>query len=504
VDLDLRRYARGARRRARDLLQRPAPEPVPSTTAAVPVDGGDRDGGDGLLACLVRLSSAALTLPPEGTVAERRLALEIRSVVQDLAATLGTEQDGPEASAEASWHRSRPQLPSQLLTVGRRAVDAGMPELAIEIARTVLAVRPRSGAALRLLASAAEAELDDELALSSWSAYLALPKADPLDVPERVARVERRYAARDRLVAEARRLIGPDPLPDVSPVDLWLQGLDREAAGDAQGSQHLFLCLLVVLGERVSSPSAYVQQVEPVVRRLLTQGQPVHDRWTLVDALGDLIHSSRFGLPGAAGAASWPKLLDAANLRAFVRGKSVCLVANSSRVRSSGLGSVIDGYDIVVRFNSYAIDAPNTGARTDIHATIHLHPYNWRERVPIRLVFSGDPVQWQSSVRRNLDPGAQEFVSDRSLRWPIPDPRLVGDETFSAIPTSGFNVMRLLDFLGGITKLDLIGFDFYEGGIFRLDEAMHQPVATAHDYAAERAWVMEQAVSVTDDIIALR
>jgi len=64
--------------------------------------------------------------------------------------------------------------------------------------------------------------------------------------------------------------------------------------------------------------------------------------------------------------------------------------------------------------------------------------------------------------------------------------------------------MRLVDFLDVSTRIDLIGFDFNSSGAYRLDSAMSLPVARAHDYSAERDWVMKNATEVDDLVISLR
>ena len=88
-----------------------------------------------------------------------------------------------------------------------------------------------------------------------------------------------------------------------------------------------------------------------------------------------------------ADAATGLDVIGIGDFRNLVAGQSICLIANSERVATVPLGAEIDEYDLVVRFNSYAIDPPATGRRTDIHATIHLHDFNWDQQVadPARL-----------------------------------------------------------------------------------------------------------------------
>lgn len=65
-------------------------------------------------------------------------------------------------------------------------------------------------------------------------------------------------------------------------------------------------------------------------------------------------------------------------------------------------------------------------------------------------------------------------------------------------------MLWLLDYLDVSSQLDLIGFDFYESGAYRLPAAMKMPITSVHEYTSEKAWVMERAQSVTDMRISLR
>jgi hypothetical protein len=190
--------------------------------------------------------------------------------------------------------------------------------------------------------------------------------------------------------------------------------------------------------------------------------------------------------------------------RNMIAGRSVCLVANSGRVGTGSLGREIDDYDLVVRFNSFRLDPAHTGTRTDIHVSIHKHGFNWEKPVTTRLVFGGLSHEWKYSLRNRLVPGAQQYLGDESLRWPLRNIGKVDSEAWPAIPTSGFNMLWLLDFLDVNPVIDLIGFDFYESGAYRVDAAMKLPITTVHEYTSEKDWVLERARRVTDMRISLR
>jgi hypothetical protein len=139
-----------------------------------------------------------------------------------------------------------------------------------------------------------------------------------------------------------------------------------------------------------------------------------------------------------------------------------------------------------------------------VHAAIHLHNFNWSVPVDVRLIFSGSLPAWRQSINKYVDPEAQTYLGDPTLRWPVRGANLLGETDVVDVPTSGFNLMRLVDFLDVSTKIDLIGFDFNASGAYRLDSAMSLPVARVHDYSAERDWVMKNATEVGDLVISLR
>ncbi|HWJ84714.1 MAG TPA: hypothetical protein VNR62_04750, partial [Cellulomonas sp.] len=252
-----------------------------------------------------------------------------------------------------------------------------------------------------------------------------------------------------------------------------------------------------------ASGSGFGAGYEALLARSVAAGEPLVPLAPLVDAVNGARRVPARGRLTADEAVAL-RTLDLSGLRQYLAGRSVCLVANSARLLEHDAGPLIDSYDVVVRFNSFALDAPHTGTRTDVHATIHLHGFNWSRPVDVRLVFSGKRDLWRSSVLEHVVPGAQEYLGDESLRWPALNLFTPAEREDLKVPTTGFNTLRLIDFLDVSTAIDLVGFDFYDGGAYRVPEAMHLPVAAAHSYENERRWVMDRAVSTTDITISLR
>lgn len=358
--------------------------------------------------------------------------------------------------------------------------------LAIELAGLVVDIRPASRASWRLLATAYHEVGDDARAARA----------------RRRGRIGTEPATHQGAVrAVLDRVREGVTTPAADPAAALAAAVD-EALRERLAVDETFVAAACALQPPTTKRAADAVAAV-VLRSAVTAGGPPAP-W--VDELGHAWAASRGGsdlrlLP--AETALDVRTVDVSGLRRYLDGRSVCLVANSRRVAESGAGDRIDAYDVVVRFNSFAIDAPNTGRRTDVHATIHLHDYNWSVPVDLRIVLGGKPSAWRQSIVKHLVAGAQEYLGDASLRWPVRDPALLADDVVD-LPTSGFNMLRLVDFLDVSPVLDLVGFDFNTTGAYRLPQAMSLPVAAAHDYAAERAWVMARATRADDLVISLR
>ncbi|PAK22463.1 hypothetical protein CJD44_35260, partial [Streptomyces sp. alain-838] len=211
---------------------------------------------------------------------------------------------------------------------------------------------------------------------------------------------------------------------------------------------------------------------DPAVRRLLA----LHgDYRRLVE---------RAGMPDPLLGGTTP--VGVGGLRSLVAGRTVCVVANAGDVAASTLGAEIDAYDLVVRCDAFRVRPEGTGERTGLHAVTLRGdtPWDgpaWTRRAGIRLVFGDPAAAWRRATRQRLVPGAQEHVGDASLRRPLHDPALLGEDAWGTAPTTAFTVLRLLDFLDACPRLDLVGFTL--PGRLRPREA---------------EWVMDRATHVDD------
>ncbi|MFF5495023.1 glycosyltransferase family 29 protein [Streptomyces aquilus] len=399
------------------------------------------------------------------------------------------------------------ELLDALLAVANKALECGYDDelnLALVISDTVLAQRKNSRAGWRLRARLLETLGEEAEAVEAYDKYLALTDDDGFGVRARIAGL--RVAAekeRELLALLRRQCPRAEEFTRRAATDVWAEGLAAQAVGDwTEAEPRLVGALLTLAAEDA-----------PVADRQELLSQYLDLRMTretnlpaLTEALALYAEQRRNRMRGPVadptiGGVQWISL---GEFRNRIAGKSICLIANSGRVGASSMGAEIDAYDIVVRFNSYRIDPKHTGSRTDIHATIHKHGFNWDQRVDTRLVFGGISGDWKYSLRNRLVPGAQTFLGDESLRWPVRNIGKLSADVWSGIPTTGFNMLYLLDFLDVSPTLDLIGFDFYESGAYRVQEAMKLAITSVHEYTSEKAWVMQRAQSVTDLRISLR
>ncbi|GAA5212895.1 tetratricopeptide repeat protein [Streptomyces thinghirensis] len=353
-----------------------------------------------------------------------------------------------------------------LLQVGERALEAGGDSglgLALGVAETSARIRERSKGAWRLRGLALDGLGRGDEALECYERYVTLlPNGEAApEVARRMDTLRRRRACLDAAVAL---------FPEAG-----------SALRDLLGQPHATTAAV--------SPrfAAYVRARvaehglgDPGVRRLLE----------LYGTYRRLVE--RAGMPDPLLGGGTP--IGVGGLRGLVAGRTVCLVANAGDVAGSTLGAEIDRYDLVVRCDAFRVRAEGTGERTDLHA-VSLRgdtPWEgpaWTRPAGVRLVFGDPAAAWRRATRERLVPGAQDHVGDASLRRPLGDPALLGEDGWGTATTTAFTVLRLLDFLDASPRLDLIGFTL--PGRLRPREA---------------EWVMDRATHVDDSKmrIALR
>ena len=393
-------------------------------------------------------------------------------------------------------NRARAMDPA--LDVCRAALAIRQPRLAVNLAEQIVDIRPMSRAGWKVLAAGYQALNRRDKADQAARRHAQLSGIDITEMAESAISFE-------EVIADLEAYGGQAPEESVPTLFTLLQDVQTQGWGESGRAGMPRELVAASLAVQPAESQAVADGVADVVlRSALVYG---HDPKLDVAALARKTVASR---PRAIvprvseETARTLTTIDASGLRHYLDGRSICLIANSQRVGQSGAGALIDGYDIVARFNSFKIDPQHTGSKTSIHAAIHRHNFNWSVPVDVRLIFSGRVDAWRNSINKYIDPEAQTYLGDRTLRWPVRGGDLLGETDLVDVPTSGFNLMRLVDFLDVSTKIDLIGFDFNASGAYRLDSAMSLPVARAHDYLAERDWVMKNATEVGDLVISLR
>ncbi|MFF3834743.1 hypothetical protein ACFYXX_28725 [Streptomyces sp. NPDC002458] len=323
-----------------------------------------------------------------------------------------------------------------LLRTGQRALETGgeaETRLALDLAVEATGLRPRSKGAWRLRGGALDALGRRAEAVQAYEQHLALQQN-----PAAAEEIARRTATLKDLRACLDEAAGLLPGEDGA----RLRALHDAPAGQAR----------TVFAEVVRARSAEAGgTADPAVRRLVT----------LYAAHRRLLDRDRMADPLLGGA----EPVGVTGLRRLVTGRSVCLVAGAARVTDeerdpgSPLGKLIDGYDLVVRCDTLPAGSP----RTDLHAVTLRGdtPWTgpaWHRKTGTRLVF-GDPLpHWRRSLRARLVAGAQEHIGDASLRRPLDDPALLGEDGWGPRTSTAFTLLRLLDFLDAADRLDLIGF----------------------------------------------
>ncbi|MFD9503547.1 hypothetical protein [Streptomyces sp. NPDC060035] len=326
-----------------------------------------------------------------------------------------------------------------LLRTGQHALEAGgdaQARFALGIALEATGMRDRSKGAWRLRGRALDALGRSEEAVQAYERHLTLQQepSSSVDIARRIATLRDLGRCLDVAVGL---------LPDGEDADRLRALRDAPAAEAGAG-----------FADVVRQRTAGRGMADPAVRELAgsyAAYRRLLDRDRMADPLlGD---TEPIGAPA---------------LRRLVEGRSVCVVAGAPRVleeeRTAGspLGKLIDGYDLVVRCDTLPTGGHSAVVRADLHAlTLRGDaPWTgpgWDRPAGTRLVFGDRLADWRRALRARLVPDAQDHIGDASLRRPLGDPALIGEDGRWAGATTAFTVLRLLDFLDA-DRLDLIGF----------------------------------------------
>lgn len=180
------------------------------------------------------------------------------------------------------------------------------------------------------------------------------------------------------------------------------------------------------------------------------------------------------------------KFISIEKLREFIRGKKVICVSNSGSLRNCKKGNYIDSFDIVIRFNSFALNKQNTGKKLSIHAMTHNCDYNLQIPCDIRVVLCGkDFIYWRHFIRNKIQKDKQQFL--------VKDKWFYNSKIFNEfndmpkiMPTTGLSIVRLLLWAGSYKSLHLFGFDFSKS---KKPYRQTTGFSTIHNYDYEKKWI---------------
>jgi hypothetical protein len=311
--------------------------------------------------------------------------------------------------------------------------------LALRLSAAALDARPSSAGAWRLRARALDALGRNAGAVEAYRRFLALSDASAPAVSGAAHRVTVLEEQR-RCLARATQMLASGPAADR---ECPYARAFAAAVRDEESAPRVRAAFTAHLSARMRAAGG----ADPAVAGLAAL-HGTYARLTVQGRMPDPL------LGGTAPA-------DAGDLRALVDGRRVCVVAGDPRAVVPD--TLTDRYDLVVRcdaFRAGAAGRPGGDVRTDVHAvTVAAGAVpEARRHVPVllRLVFSHDGDAWQQAVRR-LVPGAQRYAGDVTLRSPLTDPALLGEDGWGPGTSTAFTVLRLLDFLGTAAAVDLIG-----------------------------------------------
>jgi hypothetical protein len=393
-----------------------------------------------LIACCRHLADRARAR--DADPATDKLQHDLLAVGLEFDRMLADPQTATEILAgDRPWPVAAPHLLNLLLAAAGSALVTD-PSLTGLIADTVLLTRRGSRAAWRLRAQAHEQWGDLNSAIAAHEEYLARTDVDKLGISTHVSALRE---LRDTRVELASALIDAHEVGDTLPMP---------GAAD--------------LHDLLSRPVRQ-ETLEPVLEEFLADltRLPVSELTAVRDVLHTVVHCLRTSRlqppPLPAEAAGALAVLRLGDLRSWLAGRSICLVADPDRMAASGaadlgLGARIDGYDLVARFAAGPLDATNEGTRTDVMVLRSDQASGWDQPADLRLVLAEDADDWVRSVRRNLVPGAQRGLFDKTLRRPARQPLITGANPRPERPTAVFELLCLLEHLDVSPTIDLIGF----------------------------------------------
>ncbi|MEO3762051.1 hypothetical protein [Streptomyces sp. B5E4] len=366
------------------------------------------------------------------------------------------------------------ELFDTLLRAGDRAVETGGERellLAVELADTGVSLRAKSRAAWRLRAQALDALGHAAAATEAYERTLALGSTHP-ETPVLLSTAREKRACLAAAVGLFPANAAGDGPVEAAPVGA-AAGRGTAAAGDgasavpgtattspggpggiaagspaatatpgaAPAAGRTFAAAVGAEATPAVVREAFTAYVTEQMGRYGAGDARVRELAGLYGTYCRILDQGRMADPLLAGA----RPVGVADLRGLVAGKTACVVVGPGRFEEAG------DYELVVRCDDF-----RGGERADVHAVADPACESWHRPAGVRLLFADPGETWREAVRRAV-PGAQDGLGDVSLRRPLQDPALLGDDGWGPDTSAAFTVLRLLDHLDVSPRLDVHG-----------------------------------------------
>lgn len=149
-------------------------------------------------------------------------------------------------------------------------------------------------------------------------------------------------------------------------------------------------------------------------------------------------------------------------LRDYVAGRRVVVVGNSEAQFGQSLGTVIDGYDRVVRMNLGLVRDPrHQGSRTDIVLSS-------TDKLPAGLIRSAYRPEWVmwATPKRDRMPADLASFGDHLVLHPLDIWETLYQRIAPARPSTGLIALNFFRNHCDCAELAFAGFDFFASGTF--------------------------------------
>tara|TARA_B100000780_G_scaffold246973_1_gene191733 strand:+ start:55 stop:723 length:669 start_codon:yes stop_codon:yes gene_type:complete len=173
------------------------------------------------------------------------------------------------------------------------------------------------------------------------------------------------------------------------------------------------------------------------------------------------------------------------DLKTYCKGKRIIIVGNSSSLLNGSHRKIIDSYNVVVRinrgyFNTALHYSENVGSKTNILS------------IGVQTAAQASTIVGSNSVNYILSP----IMYSEELGYP--NAYNVSQDTYNTLkkslgnnkPSTGISTYNFFNRFINFTRLDLIGFDFFETSVSHRNQLGHIKVSD-HDGNKEKSFFLK-------------